>query len=757
MQEGDLRDNGEDKTAEVPPSGADKNSKEESNRLLKFQISAPQPASSSSCCHGAAGHGRCGCKKRGRVNKHRHGGKSHDCGRRTARSHSSSCRRRRHRSASPVVDKREMHRDQCTAQSLEVARPSASHRRQRHHHYRHQRRVRDGEFGDSGAQPPPPCSRSARRCCRSAAAGSDSCCLRASRRQASDREHHQCAEEGCEAGQLVQGDSSGRKTSGKKNKSRPGESGKTECNSGGVFSRYQPNYCSANGDRSSSSSSSEDEAGEEDGRGRHDRNSGSSTFIFTQTRQSSSQVRSRRKNRSDGRCGSPGFPKRCADGPVQSTVEKHVLELNFPPSPLMRSISNLLQLHCACNADNKDPVEDDGDDERGDGQEKDDDDDKGDHFVHRMKPGQTCELQGESQVVLVSLPEPHKLTVEHVIRKSTSLIDAGCASKQKRERAERDRKPRDMHDQKEVVRCEETLDVPRFRRKHSYVRHTRRRKGGNAGRGSPVISKAVVHRDSSPDSDSSDEDEPNEMTYSKEKGTDEVLVRPVVRSTRSGRGDRDGCVGTRQRELRVSIPKVGATGCVAEMDKKRPSGGRKTRRSSKASSADSDGEGHRSGCVEAGSGGGGEDNTLRIVFTDSRLNTELRCILQDSSDASRGDRHGRRHGSSRTALARRHVRPRGGARVASDDNIDADSPREQRCGCVLATEPRQRARHGAEASDIVSSSYYSSTHESSVALNEVAANAGGGCALCRTIHAMGGCANERPCRQPWHRNRNARR
>lgn len=361
-------------------------------------------------------------------------------------------------------------------------------------------------------------------------------------------------------------------------------------------------------------------------------------------------------------------------------------------------------------------------------------------------------------MILVSLPEPHKLTVEHVIRSSSSLVEQERCVSRHREKAERGCAERDRkiyHHDKNGARCEEAVDAPRFRRKHSYVRHTRRLKGPNACRDDPAPPKAV-NRCSSSSSDSSEDDEPDYLTCSKEKGTEEVVVRPAVKSSRHNRGGgREEIAGggsSTQRELRLTIPKVAA----GETSRKRSSGLRKEKRSGKASSADSEAHGDN-----RGEGAGEDDSTLRIVFTDSRLNTELRCILQERSNPSREGRPE----SSRTAQSRRRSggpcprdtrRRQLDARKASEDNTDADSAREiairrQHCGCAPMTQ-RQRARHGAEDPDVVSSSYYSSTHESSVALNE-ATKAGSACTLCHTIRAMG--AKERPWRPHWQRSKHA--
>ncbi|KAH8034870.1 hypothetical protein HPB51_003157 [Rhipicephalus microplus] len=279
--------------------------------------------------------------------------------------------------------------------------------------------------------------------------------------------------------------------------------------------------------------------------------------------------------------------RRCIDGPVESTVEKHVLELNFPASPLMRSISNLLKLHCPCedNVEDKE-VEDDNED--------DDDEEKNDanaeRFVHRMRLGQTCELQGDSQVVLVSLPEPHKLTVEHVIRSSSCLVqEERCKSRHlddsKQVCAERDREKRPID--KKGARCEGTTpDVPRIRRKHSYVRHTRRLKVPHVRQDILAPSKSL-HPCSSSSSDSSEDDDANDVTYSKEKGAEEVVVRPAItksswRSRAAGREEIAGGGSSRQRELRLTIPKVKSSDYASDTGQKRSSARRKTKRSSKA-------------------------------------------------------------------------------------------------------------------------------------------------------------------------------
>ncbi|XP_065305565.1 nucleolar and coiled-body phosphoprotein 1-like [Dermacentor albipictus] len=758
MLEDDMKDNDADKEAEVAPSGGDKDSKEVSNRLLKFQITAPQAAPARSRC--TAGHGRCDCRKK-KCRNQRASGKAHDDGHRVSKSRSGSRpRRHRHRSASSAVDRREMRTDERPAVQKHPDGGSVTHRRQRHHHYRHQRRMRDGDFSDRGAQPASTVPEGHRRCCRSPAA-SDSCCFRTSVKHASEGDHHRRmgAEEDGDAQNGAQQSRGGRKS--EKRSKASGENGTTnqaDGKCGDVFSRYRSNYRSVDTGSSSSSSSSENECVEKVAATRRKREGDCpSTFTFTHTRESSSPIRSRRKSRAGSRDRSRSSSKRrCADGPVESTVEKHVLELNFPPSPMMRSISNLLKLHCPCQENVENKEDEDNVDDEGDGDEEENNEDSTERFVHRMKPGQTCELQGDSQVILVSLPEPHKLTVEHVIRSSSSLVEKERCISRHREKAERGCVERDrkIYQRKSGTRCEETVDTPRFRRKHSYVRHTRRLKGLNACQDDPAPPK-TVNQCSSSSSDSSEDDEPNDLPYSKEKGTEEVVVRPVIKSSRHNRGGgreefADGRSST-QRELRVTIPKVGS----GETSRNRSSGLRKTKRSSKASSADSEARGDK--CGE----GAGEDNTLRIVFTDSRLNTELRCILQERSNPSREGRRdpGRTpHPQRRSGGPRDTRRQQVNARKASEDNTDTDSARgstirRQHCGCAPMTQ-RQRSRHGGQDSDVVSSSYYSSTHESSVALNE-ATKAGSGCTLCHTIRAMS--AKERPWRRNWQRSKHAHR
>lgn len=752
MLEDDPKDNSGDKVAEVAPNNGEKGSKEESNRLLKFQISAPPAPAAKNGCN--AGRGHCGCRRKQCRNK-RAAGKAHADGHCASKSRSSSCHRRRHRSASSAADRRERRREDCSGAHKHPQGAPITHRRQRHHHHRHQRRMRDGDFSDGGVQTPPTAYQKHRHCCRSSAA-SDSCCFRAPTSRASGGDHHTA----------VRQDENGNETeNGAKDTGATKRPDGTKC--GAVFSRYRSNYRSAETESSTSSSSSEDERGEEVAVASCKREGdGSRTITITRTRESSSQPRHRGEIRGSSRTRSrSGSPRRCVDGPVESTVEKHVLELNFPSSPLMRSISNLLEMHCPCE-DNK---------EAEDNNEEDDDDyEKNDvnaeRFVHRMKPGQTCELQGDSQVILVSLPEPHKLTVEHVIRSPSCVVEQErCTSRHlddfKRVCAERDREKR--HTDKRGNRCEGTVpDALRIRRKHSYVRHTLRRKGLNARQEDSAPPK-VLHPCSSSSSDSSEDDDNNGVTYGKEKGTEEVVVRPVVAksSWRSRGADREDLAGrgpSRQRELRLTIPKAKAGGCAGDTGRKRSLDPRKARQPIKASSADSDVEETRGGhCAEEGAGA---DNTVRIVFTDSRLNTELRCILQEGSSASQEGRQGSSRaltarnkdsgGSCQRATRRRH---QADTRMASEGNAtDAESARDsairrQQCGCVSVNQ-RYRPHHGAEDSDVVSSSYYSSTHESSVALNE-ATKAGSGCTLCRTIRAMS--AKERPWRRHWQRSKHS--
>ncbi|KAH6941162.1 hypothetical protein HPB50_014461 [Hyalomma asiaticum] len=588
MLEDDLNDNGGDKAAEVAPSSGDKGTKEESNRLLKFQITAPQaPAAENRC---TAGHGRCGCRRKECRNK-RAAGKRHLDGHCSSKSRSSSRHPRRHRSASSAVDRRERRGEACSEVHKHPEGAPVTHRRQRHHHYRHQRRMRDGDFSGNGAQSPPTSPRRHRHCCRSSGA-SDCCCFRPSTKRASGGDHHR-TERKYDRDEAENGTQhSCSKRSGRKdhtiedNGSRKRADGRCE----DVFSRYRTSYRSAETNSStSSSSSSEDERGEQVAvTSRKCEGDGLRTLTFTQTRESSTHLHHRREGRgSGGRDRSrSGSRRRCVDVPVESTVEKHVLELNFPPSPLMRSISNLLELHCPCedNVENKEAENKDEDDE----EEKVDV--NAERFVHRMKPGQTCELQGDSQVILVSLPEPHKLTVEHVIRSSSCLAEPErCKSRHldgpKRGRAERqcDREIRNRD--KNEDHCGGTVaEAPRIRRKHSYVRHTRRLKGNKSCQVDSAPPMTALPYSSS-SSDSSEEDNVNDVKYSTEKGTEEVVVRPtIVKNSRRNR-DRDELAGngsSRQRELRLTIPKVKAGGHDRNISRKRSSGQRKTKRSSKA-------------------------------------------------------------------------------------------------------------------------------------------------------------------------------
>ncbi|KAL3251430.1 hypothetical protein MRX96_055170 [Rhipicephalus microplus] len=755
MLEDDAKDIGGDKAAEVAPGNGEKGGKEESNRLLKFQISAPPAAAAKSRC--TAGHGHCGCRRKPCRNK-RAAGRVHADGRCNSKSRSSSCHRRRHSSASSAArQSRGGARSEAHKHPQEAP---IAHRRQRHHHYRHQRRMRDGDFSDGCVQTPPTAPQKPRHCCRSAAA-SDCCCFRAPTKRASGGDDHQVARPDENGDQRENGAKQTRRKSGRRGDTL-GDSGatkrgdKTKC--GNVFSRYRTNYRSAEtGSSTSSSSSLEDDCGEQVAIAscKHE-SDGSRTFNFTQTRGSSSPARHGQEVHSSRTRSRSNSQRRCIDGPVESTVEKHVLELNFPASPLMRSISNLLKLHCPCedNVEDKE-VEDDNED--------DDDEEKNDanaeRFVHRMRLGQTCELQGDSQVVLVSLPEPHKLTVEHVIRSSSCLVqEERCKSRHlddsKQVCAERDREKRPID--KKGARCEGTIpDVPRIRRKHSYVRHTRRLKVPHVRQDILAPSKAL-HPCSSSSSDSSEDDDANDVTYSKEKGAEEVVVRPAVAksSWRSRAAGREEIAGGGLQQ---------ATGAAADHTQGQIQRLRQWHWTEEASSADSALE------ETPGDRGGdeGADNTVRIVFTDSRLNTELRCILQQGSSASQEERQG----SSRALPARK--KGSGGScerptrrphqvdvtRKADEDSTaaDADSVREgairrQQCGCVSSTQ-RRPPRRIAEDSDVVSSSYYSSTHESSVALNE-ATKAGSGCTLCRTIRAMS--AKERPWRRHWQRCKHSR-
>ncbi|XP_077550391.1 uncharacterized protein LOC144163331 [Haemaphysalis longicornis] len=556
----------------------------------------------------------------------------------------------------------------------------------------------------------------------------------------------------------------GQNIGGKKSCAKKNTKGGSQ--SAGVFSRYRSNYCSADTGQSSSTSASEDNEGDaarQTGPGRDDEG-GSNTFTLTQTRKVSSPI-SARRDEERGRSRSNCSARRCGEGPVESTVEKHVLELNFPPSPLMRSISNLLEQSCRCPADSEGKTRDVGGDCGGDDDREDDDEER---FVHHMKPGQTCELHGDSQVILVSLPEPHKLTVEHVVRKSDSLIE-----NERRHRRDEDRKLRQKSDEgecrrsrsRDMVRHLETQAQPRYRRKHSYVRYTTRREKGEACRNAQILTKvADPHRDLSPESDSSEDHDGDYFADSKEKGTEEAVVCPAFKTIRPRRGHDGGeqrpvSNTCRQREIKLTIPKPSAQGChPTQTEKGRSLQFRSTMHKHSRASVERDGIG---GDGSGGASCGDDDNTLRIVFTDSRLNTELRCILQDSCSDSRavGDRSGAKRCSSRTAIGRRGSGgscARRAQETTSDDTdfVSVGSGRRSdraNCGCVRVSGagPPPLARRFPDASDIVSSSYYSSTRESSLALDEAAARSG--CRLCNAMDVMTVGRNP-PCTGTRHRH-----
>lgn len=742
MQAGNVDKPADNKASEeAGSSGGDKGAKDELNRTLKFQIN-PQPGGNR-----RVGHGPCKCRSK-TCGRSRSGGK-----RGAVQTCSGSCRRR-HRSASCGDDQQQQQRRRFEEEGEPAARggPQASRSHRHHvHHHRHQHRVRDKEAGhDDGCALPSANPAWNRRCCRdSAATASHSCRVGKSSRHGTSRERHRpgCTDD--KSSRAERGEIVGGKNTCSKKKNRKGGS-----KSVGVFSRYRSNYCSADTDQSSSTSSSEDDergAAREAGLGRAD-DGASKTFTFTQTRQSSSPVCSRRDDKR-GRSRSNCSTGRCAEGPVESTVEKHVLELNFPPSPLMRSISNLLEQSCRCPAAVEEKTPDVGGESAGD----DDGGDNGeDRFVHHMKPGQTCELHGDSQVILVSLPEPHKLTVEHVIRKSDSLIERerrhrGAEDRELQQGAARGKCRRSRS--RDAVRHQDVQAPPRFRRKHSYVRYTTRRKRGETCRDAQTSTKVTdPHQDLSPESDSSEDHDGNYFPDSKEKGTEEVVVHPAVKTIRPTR-DHDGgkerplpntC---RQREIKLTIPKPSAHGCYpAETEKDRSSRYRgRMQKRSRASVERDDVGGDGSGEASCGA----NDNTLRIVFTDSRLNTELRCILQDSCSDSRGVGD-RQRCSSRTAIGRRGSGgscTRRAQETTSDDTdfVSADSGSRSdaaRRGCVGSSgtgRPPPRARRFPDASDIVSSSYYSSTHESSLALDEAAAHSG--CRLCNAKDLLTACRN----------------
>lgn len=135
-------------------------------------------------------------------------------------------------------------------------------------------------------------------------------------------------------------------------------------------------------------------------------------------------------------------------GHLESTVEKHVFELNFPRSPAMNSISNLLE-QCPYNLDNEN-------DKR---------------FVHQIKTGQTCELQGDSQIIRVCVPEPFKVTVEHLLKPlpKTNQGDENVESPLRL--CEVHRGSLSGHRHKNTgAKTEPRTEPPRYRRRRSYVR-----------------------------------------------------------------------------------------------------------------------------------------------------------------------------------------------------------------------------------------------------------------------------------------------
>ncbi|EEC13298.1 hypothetical protein IscW_ISCW009027 [Ixodes scapularis] len=554
-------------------------------------------------------------------------------------------------------------------------------RRHRHHHHRHHHRNNeDGKTSSTSSK-----IKTRRQCGRQATAVSEPACHdRAAGRGVPSRRHLPKHRD--------------RKHSHPQDKNLDLRVPKDKCRENSeFFSRYKSSYSS---DSPQSSSSDEDSQNEDvwDSRN-YSRKAPPAPEADTPNVQEVSQ--------------------REYQGELESTVEKHVLELNFPRSNGLDSLSNLLE-HRHCSFDDKK--------------------DSCDKFVHCMKTGQTCELHGDSQVIRVTLPEPHKVMVEHVLKKTSSpqeLDDPnrnGRASPSER----RSRLPKHSHCAVRE-RGKEPMEAPKFHRKHSYVRYTTRHHGEDSSKRRDLALSAVtteLHSETSSDEESSTEDDNDHHHHHNgttgngkkafvEKGTEEITVLPSVKTVRhSGHRDKfrsskcPGQVGFEDKEARrtKSDRRRCTTSKVQNVAVRESPSPRRISMSSTVSLGPEE---------EAEDG-----NTFRIVFTDSSLNTELRCILQDG--AGKG-----RHQSSLTLVRdaprkRQKQQPRRTRRnkALCDDRDEetsfAGKPGKSgcpRCDCDLslqAPKPEFRqsgARPCADASDLVSSSYYSSTHESSLALN----------------------------------------
>ncbi|CAN8003941.1 unnamed protein product [Ixodes hexagonus] len=569
-------------------------------------------------------------------------------------------------------------------------------RHHRHHHHRHHHQNNDADKTSSTSSD----LKNRHHCTRQATAVSEPPCRdRAAARRVPSRRHSQKHRD--------------EKPSHRRDKSQEHHVSRDKCHKNSeFFSRYKSSYSS-----DTSSSSSEGSPGED----------------VWETRKSSRRAAAAASAPDADTSNVQEVSQPEEHCQLESTVEQHVLELNFPRSTGLDSISNLLEhRHCTFN-DKRDCCDD--------------------NFVHCMKTGQTCELRGDSQVIRVSLPEPHKVMVEHVLKKTSSAqeLDSPDRTTPTAPSGRRSRASKHSHRTAREM-ASEPAEAPRFRRRHSYVRYRTRRHGEDAPKRKDFTLSAATtehHTETSSEEDSSceDDNEPNNDRTANgkksftEKGTEEIIVLPDVKTSRH--------LGHRDKAPRPCAKCPGRVAAENKEARKTKSGRRKSATSKQdvTDRASSIPRGLSvSSTVSLAPEEEAEDgSTFRIVFTDSSLNTELRCILQDGVGKDRN--------RSRMTLVRdspckrpqqqpRPTRKNNGQRDDCD-NVTVSAARTgknscPRCDCdrspLQPPKPGLRrpvARPCAEASDLVSSSYYSSTHESSLVLDDNQTD----CKLCETLNA----------------------
>ncbi|XP_064479514.1 uncharacterized protein LOC135392725 [Ornithodoros turicata] len=465
----------------------------------------------------------------------------------------------------------------------------------------------------------------------------------------------------------------------------------------------------------------------------------------------------------------------------EATFEKHVLELNFPKSPGMTSISNLLQ--------QRRDEEDEGEDEQSPRK-----------FVHQIRPGQTCELQTEGQVIRVRLPEKNKMTVEHVIQPREDAQEMDERRFQQTGERRRQRKKNAIQEADEIdsgddVCSEKTKKgQPAYRcaykddRKDSSKRSTPRQKNtlvrrirdnsnrrGANKRSQCALVRAAKGGSESPSSSGSDSHEDNDIVRRRHSP-------PCKRNPRKGEGEKDvdddesddnvcflsslknsrchgrcgasrgpGEVGFSIRETR----RVGRHRGEESDDDDVDPGGREV--ASPRTPRSRDGDVPRlkvSSTVSLNKDRNGRNgNSFRVVFTDSKLNTELRYILQDGHGTTR-----RQSNLIITTEDNSDQTRRCQDKKATAERRDGDPPaqnerRSQRgvaqhrhSDCTIA---RVKELSRRTPSDLISSSYYSSTHESSLVLNDKKK----GCKVCDAVSAINKGSKRDVCLHDGKRHR----